>query len=292
MIPTSLSNLVPDIYETVSKGIELNANERAELGEQLVSAVLQGLGKNEEQPKGILRMSNFGTPCTRKLWYTVNTPEKAEPLEPWARIKYTIGHLLEAMILMVGKKTGKHAIEGTQTELDFHGIKGHRDAVIDGVVVDVKSANSRGMDKFKNHSLEDDDPFGYLDQLSLYTAASKDDPMVTVKKEAAFLAVDKESGRLVLDKYKVKDIDEDTIEAKKKMLAADAPPRRAYLPESDGKSGNQKLGVACSYCPYKHTCWSDANKGRGLRGFWYSTGPRWLTWVEREPEVSEIQKEA
>lgn len=291
MTQTSLSNLVPDIYKTVEEGITLNKAERAELGEQLVEAVLQGLGKNEEQPKGLLRMSNFGSPCERKLWYTVNTPEKAEPLEPWARIKFTIGHLLEAMILMVGKKTGKHAIEGTQTELDFHGIKGHRDAVIDGVVVDVKSANSRGMDKFKNHALESDDPFGYLDQLSLYTAASKADPLVTVKKEAAFLAVDKESGRLVLDKYKVKDIDEATIEAKKQMLQSNTPPRRAYLPEADGKSGNQKLGLECSYCPYKRTCWADANRGKGLRGFLYSGGPRWLTWVEREPQdhVKEIE---
>jgi hypothetical protein len=283
----SINTLVPDIYDTIDKGIELTPTERATLGEQLVDAVLQGMGKQEEQKGGYLRMSNFGSPCSRKLWYSVNMPEKAERLEPHTRMKFTIGHLCEVVALLLGKKAG-HATEGTQTELDFHGIKGHRDAVIDGVVVDVKSANSRGMDKFTNHTLESDDPFGYMDQLSLYTAASKDDPLVTVKKEAAFLAVDKESGRMVLDKYKVKEIDEATIEAKKKMLEASTPPRRAYLPEADGKSGNQKLGVACSYCPYKHECWSDSNKGRGLRGFLYSSGPRWFPWIEREPEVKEI----
>jgi CRISPR/Cas system-associated exonuclease Cas4 (RecB family) len=291
MTQTSLSNLVPDIYKTIDEGIELSTTERAELGEQLVSAVLQGLGKNEEQKGGELRMSNFGTPCERKLWYTVNKPEWAEKLEPWARFKFAYGHLLETVVLFLTKKAG-HEVKGEQTELDFHGIKGHRDAIIDGVVVDVKSANSRGMGKFKDHALESDDPFAYLDQLSLYAAASKGDPNVAVTKEAAFLAVDKELGHIVLDKYKVKEIDEATIEAKKQMLSSSTPPRRAYLPQADGKSGNQKLGVACSYCPYKQQCWADANKGRGLRGFLYSNGPRWLTWVEREPEVSEISKEA
>ena len=48
-----------------------------------------------------------------------------------------------------------------------------------------------------------------------------------------------------------------------------------------------KLSIGCSYCAYKVDCWSDANDGQGLRKFIYSKGPRWLTKVVSEPNVSE-----
>ena len=65
------------------------------------------------------------------------------------------------------------------------------------------------------------------------------------------------------------------------------PPPRCYDEEPDGTSGNMKLSVGCSYCAYKNDCWSDANDGQGLRKFIYSKGPRWLTKVVNEPNVSE-----
>jgi len=285
----NINNLVPDIYKVVDEGIELTDLEKTELGKELVNAVMQGLGKREEQPKGLLRMSNYGTPCKRKLWYSVNFPELAERIAAHTRIKFTWGHLTEALALFLTKRTG-HKVEGQQDELDVQGIKGHRDAVIDGVTVDVKSANSRGMQKFREHSLDRDDPFGYLKQLSLYTTAAKDDPRVSVKREAAFLAVDKELGHLVLDKYKVEEISAEEIQETKEMLEHNEPPRRHYTPEPDGSSGNLKLPIACAYCPYKKECWKQSNQGRGLRTFIYSTGPRWLTHVARAPNVPEVNE--
>jgi hypothetical protein len=52
-----------------------------------------------------------------------------------------------------------------------------------------------------------------------------------------------------------------------------------------------KLGINCSYCPFKEDCWKDANGGMGLRKFIYYNGPVWLTHVEREPKVEEIHEE-
>lgn len=277
----TINSLIPDIYEQVDKGLILTDEEKQELGVKLVDAVMQGLGKKEEQPKGLLRMSNFGTPCKRKLWYMVNMPEVAEKLMAWTRIKFTYGHLLEQLALLLTKKAG-HEVVGEQDTLNYENIVGHRDGVIDGVLVDVKSANARGMDKFREHRLEQDDPFGYLDQLSLYSLASRNDESVVVKKEAAFLVVDKELGHIVLDKYKVKDITKEEIDATKEMLANPAPPRRHYDPIPDGKSGNYQLDMPCRYCDYKYQCWP------GLRAFLYSNGPRWLTRVTREPDVKEI----
>ena len=46
--------------------------------------------------------------------------------------------------------------------------------------------------------------------------------------------------------------------------------------------------MGCSYCQFKHSCWKEANEGRGLRTFLYSTGPKHFTHVEKEPRVAEI----
>jgi hypothetical protein len=68
----------------------------------------------------------------------------------------------------------------------------------------------------------------------------------------------------------------------KKMVEQEEPPEVCYETIADGKSGNRKLAVGCSYCSYKKECWPS------LRGFLYSTGPRYLTEVFNEPKVQEI----
>lgn len=281
----NITTLPQDIYKTIDEGITLTEDQKTELGVALSGAVLAGLGKREQESQtNTLRMSNFGTPCERKLWYTVNEPDKAEPLDGKTKFKFTYGHILESLVLFLAKLAG-HKVEGQQERLEVNGVVGHRDAIVDGVLVDVKSSSSFGIKKFKEHGLEGDDPFGYLDQLNLYLAASRDDPRLLVKGEAAFIGVGKEMGDIVVDRYKKDDRDWDKlVENKKKMLAEEKPPKRRYMPEPDGASGNMKLPTPCSYCQFKHHCHP------GLRGFFYSNGPRWLTHVMRTPDVPEISK--
>ena len=85
--------------------------------------------------------------------------------------------------------------------LNVHGIRGHRDAVIDGMTVDVKSCSPFAFKKFRDGELRDNDPFGYISQLSSYVYAAKDDPLVTDKNRGAFLAIDKVNGEICLDVY-------------------------------------------------------------------------------------------
>ncbi len=280
----SITTLVADIKELVSKGKNFSDTALNELGEVVAKAVQEGLSPKPKQ--SALRMSNFAMP-DRKLWYTVNQPELAEPLPPEARIKFLYGHIIEAVMLFLAEQSG-HSVKHKQKEVTSHGVVGHIDAVIDGCTVDVKSAGARSFGKFRDHLLDSDDPFGYRDQLSLYVESVRDFPDVTVKGQGAFLAVDKELGNIVLDTYSTKktDYEKETIR-KRAMLSEPNPPPRCYVPIPDGKSGNLKLGVECSYCPFKHTCWASANGGKGLRTFIYSTGPRYLTHVEREPDVPE-----
>jgi len=270
-----IDTLVSDIYKTLEKGaFEIDAKELAD--------GIAGRFREEHQG-GRLRMSNVGTPCKRKLWYTVNKSELAEPLQGHTLLKFMIGHVIEEIVLSLVKAAG-HVIYGRQDKLEVGGIKGSRDAVIDGMVVDVKSANSRSYDKFKYHKLHNEDPFGYLDQLGLYHYASKNEEGVTNMKEAAFLAVDKELGHLCLDRYNKEEKDyERLIEEKKAMVARDLPPARGYRDVPDGKSGNMVVPMQCKYCPFKDTCWKDANGGAGLRKVVFSNGPRWFTKIIREP---------
>jgi len=281
-IPGNIRDLPKDIYALLESPGSITDKDADDLGKSIASVVRASL---VDQSKSGLRMSNYGSPCRRQLWYKVNKPELGEKLDGKTLSKFIYGHVIEALILWYAKLTKKHTIEGEQDTLEYEGILGHRDAIIDGMTADVKSANSRGMGKFRDHTLEHDDPFGYLDQLSLYSVAGREDDRVKVKKQAAFIAVDKENGDIVVDVYKTKDITQQDVLEVKQVLASPEPPPRAFVSQADGKSGNESIPFQCTYCQYKHTCWP------GLRGFAYSTGIRWLTKVVRQPDVPEVHKE-
>lgn len=238
----------------------------------------------EDRPAPVLRMSNLGTPCERKLWYDINEKQDGEKLTGQTLLKFTYGDIVEALVLWLASEAG-HDVKGQQDEVQIKGVKGHRDAIIDGVLTDVKSASGRGFDKFKFHKLESDDPFGYLAQLGAYLHASKGDERLQVKGQAAFLAVNKESGALAIDVYNFPNNTEqweELVQNKQDMLKEREPPNRGFSSVPDGKSGNMKLGVNCSYCAHKTKCWP------GLRSFAYSNGVRHLTVVAKTPDVFEI----
>tara|TARA_R110001606_G_scaffold364372_1_gene518767 strand:+ start:495 stop:1352 length:858 start_codon:yes stop_codon:yes gene_type:complete len=247
-----------------------------EVGKQLVSSLFEDRKKDNN-----LRLSAIGKP-NRQLWYKVNSIEKSEPLQPSTKIKFLYGHILEELLLFFTKVSG-HTVEGTQKELDISGVKGHQDAIIDGVLVDCKSASGRGFEKFKYNKVVEDDPFGYIPQISAYAEANGLD-------KAAFLAIDKSTGEICLTPvHSLEMINaKDRVDYLKKMVVSPDMPDRCYSDIPDGKSGNHKLAVGCVYCDYKQSCWSDANGGKGLRVFNYSQNKRYLTQVGREPDVEEV----
>lgn len=103
---------------------------------------------------------------------------------------------------------------------------------------------------------------------------------------AALIAcyVDKTLGHLCLDFHDYIPRDwEKEYEERIAIVHGEVEPRRAFKDVPDGKSGNRKLDVNCSYCPVKRKCWPN------LRGFAYSYGPVYLTHVAREPNVPEFE---
>lgn len=193
-------------------------------------------------------------------------------------LKFLYGDIIEAFVLFLAKEAG-HEVTHEQHEVEVNGVKGHIDAIIDGVVTDVKSASPFGFQKFKNQDVIGNDPFGYIPQISGYAN------VLTPKQGAAFVAFDKVSGELCISPVSASVVSdfqpEPRIEHQKKVIEGDIP-ERCYEDIPDGKSGNRRLGTECSYCGFRDKCWP------GVRTFIYSNGPRYLTHVERTPDVYEV----
>lgn len=277
----SIDTLVDDIYALLDPTHDHRYDQQnlESFASSLVRHIARRLGSSSGGTR--LRLSNIGSQCRRKLWYAVHHPDKAEPLSPAARFKFLFGDILEELLLFLAKEAG-HVVEGQQDELDVNGVKGHRDAVIDGRVVDCKSASTYSFKKFAANGLREDDPFGYIDQLGGYLWASQDDPLVTDKDVASFLVVDKTLGNIVLDTYPKPEVDyNQKVDDLREMLKQPSPPDRAFEDVPDGKSGNRKLCTQCSYCDFKSECWP------GLRVFTYAKGPVFLTEVSKQPKVLE-----
>jgi hypothetical protein len=266
----NIQTLIPDIYAEIEKnGIpEFTYHKPA-----------------EEQRKVGLSLSQMGPRCPCALWHSVHKPEMAQPLPPWAAIKYSYGHILEALAIRLARVAG-HEVTGEQDELVVDGIVGHRDCVIDGCVVDVKSANSISFRAIKEKKMEEDAFLsGYLDQLDGYLLGSAEDPLVRVKDKGYILAIDKTLGHMVLYEHQIRPARiRDRIGAYKRIVAQDKPPPCECKDVEDGKSGNRRLDVRASYSPYKFCCRPN------VRTFLYAEGPRYLTKVVRKPDVPEIDR--
>lgn len=270
-----IETLVEDIYGLFRTDEKFEVSLFREFGDNLRD-LMETRFHTKRDGKGYLRMSNIGRP-DRQLWYDINGEGEKEPLPPPTLIKFAYGDMIEQMILLYAKMAG-HTVEQEQAEVEVDGIKGHIDAIIDGVLVDVKSASSVPFQKFDSGALflPGNDPFGYVAQLCGYIEA-------TGLERGGFLAVDKTLGKIcfceipadVIAKYKVRD----RIAHIKEVVASPDLPPRCYPDVPDGKSGNMKLATGCSYCPHKFACWPD------LKTYFYSTGPRYLTKVVREPRV-------
>ena len=280
MAEKTIGTLVSDIYALLEDGKDLPEHLIEDFGINLSETLVHAL--SEVNDKTGLRFSNIGTPCARKLWYIINHPEWGEPLKGHEKLKFILGHIHEAVILMLAEAAG-HSVEGQQDTLELNGIVGHRDAIIDGMLVDVKSASPFSFKKFLSGLDIENDGFGYLDQLGAYYHASKDDPRITNRKEIAFLASDKSAGYLTLDIHPVSDKDYDKFFDERKEMIKGEIPERGFSDETFGARGNRALGFQCKFCPFKKKCWP------GLRTFQYANDRlEYLTVVKDTPRVEEV----
>lgn len=274
----NIETIPQDVYKLFQQDEHHDCNEDnlQAFGENIKQLVRERLATRPDSDP--LRFSALGKP-DRQLWYAANAPDKAEPMLPKQYLKFLYGDVIEQLMLFLIKEAG-HTVEMEQAEIEVDGVKGHIDAVIDGVVVDVKSASPFAFQKFKKGTLFEDDAFGYIGQISGYSN------VLTPDTGGAFVAFDKVAGDIctlavpaeVADDFKPVP----RIAHLKEVIASPDKPPRCYPDVEDGKSGNRKLGVNCSYCAFKWDCYPD------LRGFIYANGPKYLTHVARLPDVPEM----
>lgn len=281
----SIFTLIPDIYELLQRKDGWFTNELAAQFSSEVSLRLQAQYAEDHSLRKTLRLSKLGNYCPRELWFATNKPELAEPIQPWAFNKFSYGHILEAWALTLARAAG-HRVEGEQDELVVDGVKGHRDAVIDGCLVDVKSLASRSFEKLEKKTLAQDDPFGYLYQLDGYLVGSLEDPLVTRKNSGFLLGIDKTLGHMVLYEH---DLREKDVRARiayyREVVARPVPPTCECGTVPEGKSGNIRLDTKASYSSFKWSCFPH------LRAFLYASGPVYLSKVVRTPDVPELNRE-
>ncbi len=282
----TIDTLVEDIYNLFEPSI-VNKISEEDLEKHLkeftksVTNNIKTVLNEQPRKKRKLSLSSIGKP-TRQLWYDKHSNSEARPLAPSTRIKFLYGHILEDLLILLSRVAG-HTVTEEQKQVEVEGIKGHQDCKIDGVLVDCKSASGFAFKKFANNRLADDDPFGYIAQISAYSEGNG-------VNEAYFLAIDKQHGNIALTRVH----DMEMINAKERVqylkgaLDSKRVPDRCYSDIPEGVSGNRKLAIGCVFCPHKRECWSDANQGKGLRAFNYEKGPTYLTQVSKEPRVEEI----
>lgn len=279
MTGSKISSLLVDINNRLEEGTGPDKANLATFLEE-IKEVMENFFEEDvnRDNRGKLRLSAVGKE-DRKLWYDYHGYDK-EPLGTDTRIKFCFGNLLEAFVLLLVKEAG-HKVTECQKEVTVGSVKGHIDCLIDGELVDVKSASPYGFKKFKDGSiLKGDDPFGYMYQLSSYGKALK-------KKIGYFLSIDKSGGGLNLLEVPLDRVDPvQRIGYLKEIMPHELPPSRCYE-EVRESSGNRKIGFNCKYCDFKSKCWEDSNNGQGLRKYNYARGPEYFTHVQREPRVEE-----
>lgn len=287
-----IETLVEDIYHvldsTKDHEPDATASEQAALriGGEFVKATQR---RDEPRTRGKLWASDLGKKCDRQHWYNFNEPEYAEKLDGHTKFKFLYGNILEESVLWLAQEAG-HNIEGLQSPVELPlgegwTVRGRIDAIIDGVLIDVKSTSSYGFKNYKEGIDATNDTFGYLWQLGFYHGYYN--PSTEREPVAGFVWIDKQNGHIAYTEAQVpsaQDIERRAREIIDVVEGSEQDAKRAFAPEPFGKSGNEKLPTACSYCAYKARCWRDSNNGAGLRGYLYSSGPVFLTDITRPPK--------
>lgn len=284
---TSIHTLIPDIQYLITTKGWLTDSLSKEFSLEVARRLSESFNSSLRKPT--LRLSQMGPKCPKALWHSIHTPELAEKMPAWVENKFAFGHIIEAWAITLAKAAG-HNVTGEQDELIVDGVTGHRDCVIDGCIVDVKSASSKSFKKFQTKSFEAYDDFGYLDQLDGYLRGSLEDSLVTVKDRGYLFAIDKQLGHMCTYEHAYRENSIlRRIDDYKRIVGQSDPPACGCGTEEDGESGNIKLDVRASYSAYKYVCFP------GLRTFLYANGPRYLTKVVRRPTnkdgpIAEVDK--
>ena len=210
-----------------------------------------------------LRMSNVGKPLCQLQHGAMGSEKKRKDYN--FKIQMLIGDAVECITNVMLKIAGAN-ITGAKNQVELKIgetiIKGEDDIEIDHKVYDVKSCSPWAFDNKwdKGYSgLKEDDPFGYVGQLTGYAQAQN-------KELGGWNVVNKSNGRIAV-------VDAEVSETEKQMnlfkmehnvdqVTTGAPLDRQFAPIPDtfrGKpTGLKRLTKSCEWCDFIKPCYPKA----------------------------------
>ncbi len=263
-----LTQLEDFLHTAGNKGIDLPPVEYNTFGTKCADALFNKFQKYGDQAnkKFKIYMSNIGKPLCQLQAKKYNLPKESKEYETIT--KFLWGDISEAYIMFLMRNAGIDIqSEQQRVTLKIEGINiaGIYDVEIDGKIWDIKSASDFAFNnKFGNRGgfkkILEDDAFGYIPQLYLYSEAAK-------KPVGGWIVINKNNGKLTVlefpayDKeYRLKALQD--VKDKIITLTSDAPFKKSFKPIPEiyyqKKTGNMVLSMACSFCQHKRHCWSDA----------------------------------
>lgn len=290
-----IETLARDIYDLLDRpnaDMEFNLDREVDLSKRLISHIRDEVRDPDRtsRPANELYVTQFTSPCNRRVWYNVYGKDiERERIAGKNRFKFVYGDLIEEMVLYFAELAG-HTVTHKQHRFEVPLAKdqpfvvcGRIDAIIDGVLVDVKSMEGFSFDRLVAGTY--DDKWGYYTQLGIYRHMAQQQGIDV--RDCAILAVNKSNGRLHVHRVD----EEQLVGCWSRVVGAIKDPTSMYeLPDRHvtTKSGNSVLGAGCSYCPYKFDCY-ERDGNNGLEVYAYSDGPTFMPKpVARPPKVPQI----
>ena len=227
--------------------------------EDIKEALHRQFGSQNSRKEFRLRMSNIGRP-TCQLWFEKNKPDEGMPFPSTFVMNMMLGDIVESVFKGLLRQAGVAYEDSKKVSMELaigSKVEGTYDIVIDDAVDDIKSASDWSYrNKFESFdTLAKEDPFGYVGQLAGYAQALN-------KRAGGWWVINKANGSF---KYVPADGLDLTKEIDKLSnnisIVQNNEFERCFEPVEEtfrGKpTGNKILGTTCSFCRFKHSCWTD-----------------------------------
>ena len=252
--------------------------------DDIKDALHRQFGSKNTRKEFRLRMSNIGKP-TCQLWFEKNKPEEALPFPNNFVMNMMLGDIVESVFKGLLRQAGIAFEDSKKVSMELtidSNIEGTYDIIMDDAVDDIKSASDWSYrNKFDSFdTLANGDAFGYVGQLAGYAQALG-------KRAGGWWVINKSNGNF---KYVPADGLDLTKEVDKLSSNLDVIESNEFkrcfesIPETfRGKpTGNRILGTTCSFCRFKHSCWTNLQELPSLVS--QAKEPKTVSYVEIRKE--------
>jgi hypothetical protein len=265
------------------EGVTMPPRLLKEFGKSCEQALTKHFTKGKEEFR--LRMSNAGKPLCQLQMQSKNVKAEAPTYD--FKMRMIMGDVLEALIITL-IKASKIKVKNTHKKVEYkldknNYISGEYDIELSDGIYDIKTVSPFAFEhKFKPDDayerIKESDSFGYVAQGHGYAMAAN-------RPFKGWIALNKSTGEITVAEARNTKKEKEYVHNKLctafKSLHGKKSFERCFsdVPEVFYKkdTGNRTLGIECSYCPFKHSCWKGLefrrqlpSKGKNPKWVWYT----------------------